>query len=85
MIAEELKLGNGVKLTATHLKLLNLLLPGKPIAVDAIMKHLDEQCSLDAARMHISNLRTKLRTGGSMLTVIYEEGTYRLVTYGRHG
>ena len=67
-------------LTPTQQRLSDALDDGKLWPLRELAKLIDEFCTDDNARMHLSNLRTRLRQRG-LQTVVVENGQYCKVSY----
>ncbi len=61
-------------------KLLETLGDGKPHAIKELLAMVDDKCTIDNLRCHMSNIRTYLRTLGDQ-TVVCEGGCYRKAVY----
>ena len=68
------------ELTKTERRLYELLGDGELHLIKELLLAIDEFAQLSTLRMHMSNLRTKLKSR-SLGTVISEEGGYRLAIY----
>ena len=69
------------KLTKTQERLWEVLKDGKPVPIKQLMALVDDQHNLPLLRMHLCNLRTKVRRMPGNLTIVTESGTYRVVQY----